>query len=51
MEYMRQVVVNLNNRLDEIDKKVKGVDTLLSDQNNNIRKQVLVVKEHWMSQF
>mmetsp|Transcript_3865 Transcript_3865/g.6570 ORF Transcript_3865/g.6570 Transcript_3865/m.6570 type:complete len:126 (+) Transcript_3865:1010-1387(+) len=51
MEFMKQSVLNLNQRVHSIESKIKRVDTILKNQNQQIKTKVVSEKEKWMNQF
>ena len=48
MEFMRQAVSNLNNRVNEIEGKIKNVSGMLEGQKSIIREQVKEEKQNWL---
>jgi hypothetical protein len=51
IDYMRKAVINLNSRVQEIEKKISKVESILSNQQKVIKNCVQIEKENWMSQF
>jgi DNA-binding FrmR family transcriptional regulator len=45
---MSKAVQNLDNRVTEIEGKIKSVEAMLKDQNNIIRGQVGEEKKNWL---
>ena len=51
MEYMKESVIQLDNRVADIEQKVCKIDYILKNQNSGIRQQVIDEKESWINQF
>ena len=51
IDFMRKAVKNLNDRVQDVEKKITKVENLLKNQKNDIKKQVVADKEQWMDSF
>lgn len=49
MEYMREVVLSLSKKLDEIESKVVNVEELLKNQEKTLKERVMEVKNEWVA--
>ena len=49
IDYMRKAVINLNTRVQDIEKKISKVEGILNGQQKVIKTCVQVEKENWMS--